>query len=142
MTERLWVEKISLTNTGDSSKQIQIGAKEYVHNEPGMHGHYTIRIHSDTDASVTLAPGESYSFGVYYSATMNDEPPVTETFAQAETKREEFLEEMQRKLVLTTPNPVINTLFYFSKIRAAENIFETKMGLVHSPGGGNYYAGV
>jgi hypothetical protein len=49
---------------------------------------------------------------------------------------------MQQNLVLKTPDPVINTLFYFSKIRAAENIFDTKMGLVHSPGGGNYYAGV
>ena len=142
MTERLWVEKITLTNSSDNSKQIQIGAKEYVHNEPGMHGHYIIRIHSDADAKINLAPGESYSYGVYYSATMNEEPPVTETIAEAETKRDEFLAEMRQNLVLKTPDPVINTLFYFSKIRAAENIFDTKMGLVHSPGGGNYYAGV
>jgi len=49
---------------------------------------------------------------------------------------------MKNNLVLKSPDPVINTLFYFSKIRASESIFETKMGLVHSPGGGNYYAGV
>jgi hypothetical protein len=100
MTERLWVEKITLTNTGDNSKQIQIGAKEYVHNEPGMHGQYTIRIHSDANATVNIAPGESYSYGVYYSATMNEEPLVTETFAIAEAKRDQFLAEMQQKLVL------------------------------------------
>jgi hypothetical protein len=142
MTERLWVEKITLTNRGRDFKQILIGAKEYEHNEPGMHGHYTIRIHSDANTTVNIAPGESYTYGVYYSATMNDEPAVTESFARAEAKRDEFLAEMQQKLILKTPDPVINTLFYFSKIRAAENIFETKMGLVHSPGGGNYYAGV
>ncbi len=142
MTERLWVEKVTLVNTGNDSRTIQIGAKEYIHNEPGMHGNYVIRIHSDASPDVNLGPGDSYSFGVYYSATMNDEPPVAETFMEAETKRDEFLAEMKQNLVLKTPDPVINTLFYFSKIRAAENIFDTKMGLVHSPGGGNYYAGV
>ncbi|MEM6379439.1 MAG: six-hairpin glycosidase-like protein, partial [Bacteroidota bacterium] len=46
------------------------------------------------------------------------------------------------KLVLQTPDPIINTLFYFSKIRASESIFNSSMGLVHSPGGGNYYVGI
>jgi hypothetical protein len=53
-----------------------------------------------------------------------------------------FLDTMQRHLALQTPDPVINTLFYFSKIRAAESIFRTSMGLVHSPGGGRYYTGI
>jgi hypothetical protein len=98
MTERLWVEKITLTNTGDHSKQIQIGVKEYVHNEPGMHGQYTIRIHSDANATVNIAPGESYSYGVYYSATMNEEPLVTETFAIAEAKEISFLQRCSKTL--------------------------------------------
>ncbi|MDX1933268.1 MAG: hypothetical protein SFU56_11730 [Capsulimonadales bacterium] len=46
------------------------------------------------------------------------------------------------KLVLETPDPVLNTAFSFAKLRAAESLFETKMGLVHSPGGGRYYGGV
>jgi hypothetical protein len=57
-------------------------------------------------------------------------------------QRHAFLDELYRKLELKTPNPIINTLFYFSKIRASESIFDSSMGLVHSPGGGNYYTGV
>lgn len=49
---------------------------------------------------------------------------------------------MHSKLALVTPDPVINSLFYFSKIRASESIFDSSLGLVHSPGGGNYYAGI
>ncbi|MBC7808979.1 MAG: hypothetical protein H7145_22830 [Akkermansiaceae bacterium] len=41
------------------------------------------------------------------------------------------------------PDPELNRLFAFAKIRAAESLFETKiMGLVHSPGGGNFYCGI
>jgi len=142
MDERLLVEKFTLVNTGAEVKQLDIGVKEFTHHEPGLGGNYTIHIHSDAEASVNLEPGQSYAYGVYYSAAMNEEPPVKQSFAEAETKRDRFLSEMQEKLVLKTPEPVLNTLFYFSKIRTAENIFDTKMGLVHSPGGGNYYAGV
>jgi len=58
-----------------------------------------------------------------------------------ESQKDQFLAEMQQWLILTTPESVFNTLFYLTKIREAENIFDTKMGLVHSPVGGNYYAG-
>ena len=44
--------------------------------------------------------------------------------------------------MLTTPDPVLNRAFEFAKWRAAESLFHTKMGLVHSPGGGRYYGGV
>jgi hypothetical protein len=43
---------------------------------------------------------------------------------------------------LQTPDPVLDSAFAFAKLRAAESLFETKMGLVHSPGGGRYYGGV
>ncbi len=46
------------------------------------------------------------------------------------------------KLTLTTPDPLLNRAFEFAKWRAAESLFHTKMGLVHSPGGGRYYGGV
>ncbi len=41
------------------------------------------------------------------------------------------------------PDPELNQLFAFAKLRAAESLFETElMGLVHSPGGGNFYCGI
>lgn len=59
--------------------------------------------------------------------------------AVARGRRWKALDESMR---LTTPDPVINQAFTFAKWRAAESLFETKMGLVHSPGGGRYYGGV
>jgi hypothetical protein len=49
---------------------------------------------------------------------------------------------MFNNLVFTSPDPVLNRMFAFAKIRAMESIFETKGGLVHSPGGANYYAAI
>lgn len=45
-------------------------------------------------------------------------------------------------LQLNTPDPILNTAFQFAKMRTAESVFNTKMGLVHSPGGGRYYGGI
>lgn len=141
-TQRLMVEKWTLRNMTSESKILYIGHKAFSQEEKGLHGIYLIHVTSDAEPEVRLAPGESYSFAIRFSANRSDEPEVTETFSEAEAKRDAFLEEMFSNLVLKTPNPVLNTLFYFSKIRAAESIFESKMGLVHSPGGGNYYAGI
>ena len=57
-------------------------------------------------------------------------------------KRKALLDELKNSLQLNTPNPVLNQLFEFSKIRASESIFESKLGLIHSPGGGRYYVGI
>jgi hypothetical protein len=45
-------------------------------------------------------------------------------------------------LALETPNPQLNCEFAFAKLRACESIFENECGLLHSPGGGSYYAAV
>ena len=49
---------------------------------------------------------------------------------------------MQEQVILKTNHPVLDTMFYFAKIRANESIFKTKSGFLHSPGGGNYYAAI
>lgn len=54
--------------------------------------------------------------------------------------RYQFFAEVDNKLRLDCPNVEINELFKYSKRRLCESIFETKAGLMHSPGGGRYYA--
>ena len=44
-------------------------------------------------------------------------------------------------LVLDTPDPVLNRMFAFAKIRGSESIYRTKGGLMHGPGG-IYYAAI
>ena len=46
------------------------------------------------------------------------------------------------KLVLETPDPIIDRMFAFSKIRGCESIYETKGGPMHGPGGESYYAAI
>ncbi|MDQ2777412.1 MAG: hypothetical protein M3Y57_21225, partial [Acidobacteriota bacterium] len=37
---------------------------------------------------------------------------------------------------------ILNRAFQFAKIRASESIFDSKLGPIHSPCGGRYYAGI
>lgn len=142
MTQRQMVEKWVIRNISSVEKRLYIGHTAFEHEEKGMHGVYKVAVRCDSKPEVIIQPGENYSFGLYFSAGMINEPDVNQTFIEAETEREVFLNEMKNNLVLKSPDSIINTLFYFSKIRASESIFETKIGLVHSPGGGNYYAGI
>jgi hypothetical protein len=91
---------------------------------------------------VHLEPGQSYTYGVYSSAAMNGEPPVKQRFAGAETKRGRFLSEMQEKLILNTTEPVLNTLFIFSNIRAAEMEGRIPPGDANPSTSSLYYGGL
>lgn len=142
MSNRLFVEKWTLTNTGSEVKQLRFGNTIVSTEIPGYKGVYHNRAYSDANENATIAPGTSYSFGIYFSAVIGNETTDGYDIALAEQERDNFLNFMHDNLVLKTNNPVLDKLFHFSKIRAAESIFDSKMGIVHSPGGGNYYAGI
>lgn len=55
-------------------------------------------------------------------------------------QREAFIAESGQRLDIETPDDEINQMLRLTKIRAGESIFKTKNGLMHSPGGGGYYA--
>ena len=142
MTERLFVEQWTLTNVGRDDKRLKTGNTAYKTTLDGYKGTYQKHVYSDASEHVDLAAGKSYSFGLYFAAAIDDETTEGFSYKKAVMERDEFLQSMRENLVLETGNPVLDRLFYFSKIRAAENIFNSKMGIVHSPGGGNYYLGV
>jgi hypothetical protein len=142
MNERVFVEKWTLVNTADTTQQLDIGQTRLEENETGWYGDYHRRVYTDAPRRISIAPHEQYDFGIYFTAALNNEHFPEIPLLQAEAGRDRFLDTVSRNLVLTTPDPVINTLFYFSKIRAAESIFKSRYGLVHSPGGGNYYVGI
>ena len=142
MSERLFVEIWTLKNVTDTPIEIEIGMTEFLQEQQGQNGKFTRKIYTDTSGKMTVKPGRWVEFGVYFSAQLNDEPVVQQNYTQVLMERNSFLDVVEQNLVLETPDPVLNTLFTFSKIRAAESIYDTKMGLVHSPGGGRYYTGV
>jgi hypothetical protein len=142
MDKRCFVEKWTLINKEKKSQKITIGATELIQQETGFHGQYQRKITTDAKKEITIGPSEQYTFGIYFTARLNDEPEPEKSLAAIEQKRDLFLDSISSNLVLKSPDKTINTLFYFSKIRAAESIFLSRLGLVHSPGGGNYYVGI
>jgi hypothetical protein len=142
MNERCFVEKWTLINCGLKAEKLDIGATELNQQEAGWHGQYHRKITTDAQNAVSIKPGEKYEFGIYFTATLNNEAQPKGSYSAVEHTRDLFLDSVSNNLVLKSPDNVINTLFYFSKIRAAESIFRSRLGLVHSPGGGNYYVGI
>ncbi|MEL6809768.1 MAG: six-hairpin glycosidase-like protein [Bacteroidota bacterium] len=143
MSGRYIVEEWTLKNLSTTPRTIKIANASISQEELGYKGLYSIEAFSMGKESVTLGPGETYTFPFYFGATLNEEQKEDFNYIEAKRERQGFLDEMSNNLILHTPDPVIDRLFYFSKIRASESIYQsTKMGLVHSPGGGNYYLGI
>lgn len=86
-------------------------------------------------SEITVKPLEAITLTAVYGA---DRLNAVQADGQIE-KRERFLSEMKSRLKITTPDEDINRMLEFCKIRACESIFETKNGLMHAPGGGNFY---
>ena len=142
MYERIFVEIWYLQNVSDSSMLLNIGHADFIEIQEGQLGKYTRITSCETDSKIELEAGEMYEFSIDFKAFLNDEADILTDYQSVLHDRIDFLNSMEGNLILETPDPVLNTLFYFSKIRASESIFDTEMGLVHSPGGGRYYTGV
>lgn len=143
-TEAVMVEQLHFTNNGDTRATITTEALNYQIKTPadkGTYGIYTIAAQSDKSGSFTLESGESIDVYVNYFATKQGQN--TSFTGDVEiTKRRAYVESLKNVLQLETPDPVINKMFDFAKLRSAESIFRSKGGLMHAPGGGRYYAAI
>lgn len=111
--------------------------------EQGVDGSYYIYLTTSGEKSVTLAPGNTFTYSATiagYKSPMNDLP--TSNLQEELKKRKNLVAELMGNLVLETPDPIINEMFAFSKIRACESIYETKGGPMHGPGGESFYAAI
>ena len=145
-SEHAFIENWELINKTDSIVSIQIGHVDFSKKDFGVYGKYYRNIKSTGRDSKKITPNNSYSFNIEITAA--NETELIENLGKPSTpknelaERKKLLNDIYSNLNLETPEPVLNTLFEFSKLRAAENIFDSKMGIVHSPGGGRYYTGV
>lgn len=89
----------------------------------------------ENDSAIRLSAG-THILTVIYGA----EDVTACQAAEEKEKRLSFIENNLSRLKITTPDDNINREIQFSKLRASESIFMTKNGLMHAPGGGNYYA--
>ena len=140
--ERYIVEEWEIKNTDSLDKKLHFKNSHLQSGEKGYNGDYTFYVRSQAPEQVDIFAQQSMHFPVYYGATLNTESPEDFDDDKAIMQRVNYILEIHNNLVLETPDPVINKLFYFSKLRAAESIFSSAMGSVHSPGGGNYYVGI
>lgn len=138
--QRLFIEELEFTNTTNTPITISYEGISSSKSTQGIGGTFTYSVKSKGKQTVTLQPKESSKYELHFTTQLNDEPVVVNE--NSLEKRNVFLEKMQQNLILETPNPVFNQLFEFSKIRASESIFDSKLGLIHSPGGGRYYVGI
>lgn len=118
--------------------------------EAGVYGAYRIEAALSKSGSFTLKPGEELEFFAIFSgrkqsdaSSASDATALSSIDIRSErANREALISQWWDNLVLDTPDPVLNRMFAFAKLRGAESIYRTKGGLMHGPGGEAYYAAV
>lgn len=139
------VEMYEFANVGETSVTLELPHEHTVlHTDPekGVKGSYAICMDTDKGGSVTLAPGQSFVYSATLAAYAEGEEKAAMSASAELARRKALVDEWTGNLMLETPDPVINEMFAFSKIRALESIYETKGGPMHGPGGESYYAAI
>jgi hypothetical protein len=135
------------TIRNSSAKDFVIDVEDFekntrTHAEKSVYGVYEISAKISGAGLFTLKPEGEITFSVIFSGRKLTDKPLVADVPQELALREKFIDQMFTSMTFNSPDPVLNRMFDFAKIRALESIFETKGGLVHSPGGGAYYAAI
>ncbi|SDX73599.1 hypothetical protein [Paenibacillus sp. CF384] len=136
------MEKYTVVNESEQSMTIEIAPLTNTITRRGVYGIYVLDVSHDAPSKVTLQPAEKLSFYLTISGRKLLESVPVCSGEEEEAKRAAFVSRIRSSLQLETPDPVLNQMFDFAKLRASESIFATKGGLMHGPGGGNYYAAI
>lgn len=138
-------EKYTLTNNSARNISVEVenfGKKTWSHPEKSFYEVYELSADIHGSGIFTLKPGEKASFFMTYSGKKISEKTPEFDIDLEIAQRTTFVDRMFSSLVFTCPDSVLNRMFAFAKIRAMESIYQTKGGLVHSPGGATYYAAI
>ena len=138
-------EKYILRNTGESAISVEIpSSRSVVETDAakGVDGSYKLVSTINGQAARQLQPGEELTFSATFAGYKKDESELSFDIDRELQARQDLIAGFWDNLVLDTPDPVINTMFAFAKIRGAESIYDTKGGLMHGPGGESYYAAI
>ncbi|MES2459801.1 MAG: hypothetical protein V4671_04400 [Armatimonadota bacterium] len=143
-TKSAVLENWTITNSSDKPLRISAALAPTREDATGVYGPYVL-LQQLNGAEDSLFPGKTAVWTTVFSATRASDGPENVQGPAGETERVRFAERITRSpnhLHLITPDPILNKAFAFAKLRATESLFDTQMGLVHSPGGGRYYGGV
>lgn len=138
-------EKYTLKNLGDKSVPVEasnVRSEILTPKERGVAGTYHLIQTLSGGFSRQLQPGEEVSFYVTTAGFKEGETEVVPDVEKELQARKSLIQTFWSNLVFDSPDPVINTMFAFAKIRGAESIYQTAGGLMHGPGGESYYAAI
>jgi hypothetical protein len=134
------IDQRTVTNTSGQAKTLRIPAWRQLDTTlTGRWGKYVVEQFIIGAGRYRLAPGESLSFAEVRTARTLGEAPYYGNPGAELAARVAFIRQCEADLVLETPDPVLDRLFAFAKLRATESIFATRGGLMHGPGGYNKY---
>lgn len=139
------VELYQIINTGKKQLAVEIpqdGFTAQTDPAKGVKGSYTIEGKLYQNGYFTIQPGDTLRFSASISAHNSNESSIQINAQTEKEKREASVDTWMNNLVLETPDPIINNMFAFSKVRACESIYETQGGPMHGPGGESYYAAI
>lgn len=139
------VENYFLINTGKSPMTVEIPVMDNrLSTDPkkGVEGSYLIEMKADKHGYFSIQPGDTLAFSAHIAGYKKGQLTPTINGQQEKQQRMASVNEWMHNLVLETPDPVIDRMFDFSKIRACESIYETQGGPMHGPGGESYYAAI
>lgn len=145
-TEPALIEFVQISHQGDRPVTVKLPKINEVYNTSsiqGVYGSYTLSANSFGEGVYTTqgnAPALEY-FIVYKGAKKGEQLNI-EPYEEWNKRGTLVNDTFANNLVLMTPDPIINKMFDYAKIRAGESIFKTKNGYVHSPGGEAFYAAI
>lgn len=139
------VENYALVNTGEKALSVEIPTTKnetLTDSKYGVNGSYRIESSIDCDGCFYVQPGDTLRFTAHIIGYKEGQPELKIDGQKEMQKRTAVVNQWMNSLVLETPDPIIDRMFAFSKIRACESIYETQGGPMHGPGGESYYAAI
>lgn len=141
-----YMEEYKFTNNLDNPITLRVpqwSVKYVTPEEAGVYGSYIIEGTLSKNGVFTVKPGETFELNALFTGRKATEDAMARvSYDGQRDSRRALVIEWWGNLVLDTPDPVLNTMFKYAKIRGAESIYNTKGGLMHGPGGEAYYAAI
>lgn len=146
-TSARYLEEYTFKNKGSQTITLRVPDWRVVYNTPeeaGVYGAYQLEALLTKQGTFAVSPGDSLQFYAVFSARkVSDTVSVQMVdISRERAERQSLVEQWWSKLVLDTPDTILNGMFAFAKLRGAESIYRTKGGLMHGPGGEAYYAAI
>lgn len=140
--EAAYIESVTAENCTGAPLNVKVCDVNVVDYARGAAGVYTL-LASCPAQEATLGACEQLTCHLTFSACLHLHPAPAPDGAQALAARRNLVTKLtDGSLTLECPDQELCQFFRLAKLRAAESIFDTLAGPLHSPGGGPYYAAV